>query len=77
MTDCLSEDDDEEHHPVSLTNFVEYPVTQGTERRIYCSDLAGILLCSGHDPFPPTMPGNVRVTSPIVQGHFAFGLMGL
>jgi hypothetical protein len=77
MTDCLAEDDDEEHHPVSLTDFIVYPVTQGRERRIDCFDREGLLYSSSRDPFHLTLPGNVRVTGPVVQGRCSFGLMGL
>jgi hypothetical protein len=77
MTDCLAEDDDEEHHPVSLTDFIVYPVTQGTERRIYYSDFGGLPYSYEGDPFPLTVPGNVRVTGPVVQDRCSFGLMGL
>jgi hypothetical protein len=77
MTDCLAEDDDEEPHPVSLTIFIADPVTQGTERRIYCYGTGGHLYSSGRDTFPPTVPGNVRVTGPDVQDRCSFGLIGL
>ncbi len=77
MTDCLAEDDDEENHPVSLTDFIVYPVTRGTERRINCSDPGGLPYSGGYDPFHTIVPGNVRVTGPVVQGRCSFGLIGL
>jgi len=77
MTDCLSEDDDEEHHPVFLFSLIIYPGTPGAERKICCSIPAYAHLSACNNPLPQIVPGETGAINPVFQNRCSYGLMGL
>jgi hypothetical protein len=77
MTDCLSEDDDEEHHPVFFTDFTACPGTRCTGRILLRSITEYLHFPTGSHPLPPVIPGNPEILSPVFKNRGSYGLIGL
>ena len=77
MTDCLSEDDDEDLHPVNLHDFFVYSCTGGIVRKKYHSRTGNILFPDGNCPPQRITPGIIHEMPPVVQDRCSCGLIGL
>jgi hypothetical protein len=76
MIDCLSDDEDEEPHPVSLPDFVVYCCTWGAERKRYGSITEKVHFRTGNYPLPWSTPGDTREIKPVFPDSSSNGLIG-
>jgi hypothetical protein len=76
MTDCLSDDDDEEHHPVSLTGFIVYACAPGAERKKHRFNPANDPWSTRCKPLPQILPFGTIGIDPVFQKLCVHGLMG-
>jgi hypothetical protein len=76
MTDCLSDDDDEEHHPVSLTGFIVCVCAPGAERKKHRFNPVNAPLSTGCKPLLQKIPFDTIGINPVFQNRRAHGLMG-
>jgi hypothetical protein len=77
MTDSLSEDDDEKHHPVSLLNSSIDSCTPVTEREKVISSPGYGYLPARSDPLQRANPGTLKTKSSIFQNRCSYGLIRL
>jgi hypothetical protein len=76
MTDCLSEDDDEDPHPVYLPDFFVYPCARGAEQIKYCSTPGNVPFSDVNFPIflvPARATGGIH---PVFQDRCSCGLIG-
>ncbi|MDO9326849.1 MAG: hypothetical protein Q7T80_18020 [Methanoregula sp.] len=76
MTDCLSEDDDEEHHPVHLLHSIAAPVTHRAGETISRTNPEAHLAYV-HHPVARDVPDGTTAISPVFQDRCSSGLMGI
>ncbi len=81
MTDCPSEDDDEEHHPVYLPEgIVEVIVlscTHGAEDMIPGFTRGDWHFSTASNKVPRQCTGDIKKMSPVFQNPCDYGLIGL
>ncbi|MEI7856685.1 MAG: hypothetical protein WCH85_04180 [Methanomicrobiales archaeon] len=77
MTDCLSEDDDEEHHPVYLLNRIAAPFTLGAGGNISRSNPESGHVPDTPHPVPRAGPEDITVICPVFLDRCSYGLMGI
>jgi len=77
MTDCLSEDDDEEHHPVHLLNRIAVPWTCGANEKRSRSNPEYAHLRDVRNPLSQSDQDDSTAISPVFQDRCSYGLMGI
>jgi len=76
MIDCLSEEDDEEPHPMVLPGFVVYLCTQGAERKRFCSNPGNSDFIPWDYPLRRTTPRGTGAGKTVFSNHSSCGLIG-
>ena len=77
MTDCPSEDDDEEHHPVYLPKVIVHTFTRGAENKFPGFSRKPGHFLTGRKRVPRKGTGNIMAISPVFQNLCDSGLTGL